>query len=178
MTKARLWVHLAILPAGAVLASYGGLRALLADPFTTCGLLLVALLVTGWGSWWSSAELSRRYRIACCTVSVIVVLLTGRSMAYAMAVSALRADVPLVLREIARHEEDDLPQSFKIPDARYLRKVSVTSGPQDDGIRATFGLLSGTVVAYLSSPRQWNTAAKRKCTSEIQPGWYWHSRCE
>lgn len=174
----RLSLHLLFVPAGAILAAYAGVRGLLADPFTECALLLAALVVTSWGSWWSSVSLARRYRVACCAVSVIVAFWTSVPMANTLALSALRADIPLVLHALELRGSGEGLSSLKVPSARYLQKGSVSGGQSEDDIRVSFGLPSRTVVQYVSAPRDRATGSRRECTIEIETGWYWRGRCE
>jgi hypothetical protein len=173
----RVGIHLGAVLASMTLAAYSFLRAFLIEPFTGMTLVGVAMAATGWSAWRAFSSISVPYRLASCVASVVVALWVSNVIGNRWAVSAVRAEAPLVLRELNRRSVD-VPSTFDIPGASYLRRVHLNSGPGGDGIRATFGLPSGMVIQYVSSRRSWKSAAARPCTSEIAPGWYWHSRCK
>lgn len=171
----RLWIHLLLVPGGTAVVTYGAFRSYFTEPFTAVTLALAALTAIGWGSWRSTSDLSLRYRAACCAVSVVVAFLTSRTLAHGMAVSAVQAEVPLLLREIELRGRDRA--DFEVNGSRYFRRVVVNRGPEGEMIRAHFPLSSGTIVEYVVPAQLRVAESTHKCTSVIQPGWYWHSRC-
>jgi hypothetical protein len=174
----RPWLLAVIVPAGTALATASVFRISLIEPFTGFAMLLVAMSATGLATWWATTALHVRYRVACCIASVVVLFAVSKSLGTRMATSAVRAEVPLLLRELELRGAGKVPNLFDINGSRYFRRVSVGRGPTGEGIRARFGLPDGTVVEYVSSAGAWAAESQRECTREVQPGWYRRGRCE